>query len=161
MIASHRRAHLGIHLVLWPLAFALLYGAMAGRPPLPRVGAWPDFLGDPPVAPSEILWAREDLFGAWPVRVTAHVDGTIDVKPLRPLDRPDLLLYWTAQTVRLTPLPPDAHLLGRIAGTTVQRFRLPEPRPADEHGSLVVYSLAHQEIVATANLPSRTGASPR
>lgn len=161
MIASHRRAHLWIHLVLWPVAFALLAAAVANRRPVPLVGAWPSFLMDAPTAPSEILWSREDLFDGWPARVTAHVDGSIDVKPLRPLDRPDLLLYWTTGAIAGAALPGDAHLLGRITETTVHRFRLPEHPPEHKQGSLVVYSLGHQEIVATAILPSPSAGLPR
>lgn len=163
MIRSHRRAHLWIHFVLWPLAFVLLAAGIAGRRPVPLLGAWPSFLADPPAAAREILWSREDLFDGWPARVTARVDGSIDVKPLRPIDRPDLLLYWAAGAVSGTALPGDAHLLGRITGTTVQRIRLPDRLPDGpaEYGSLVVYSLGHQEIVATAILPSRSAGLPR
>lgn len=105
---------------------------------------------------------REDAFGSWPARLAWSDDGLVEITPLRPLDRPELLLYWiedeSEDELEGNALPPDARLVGRIASTSPQRFVLPEAAVAQTriaggaHGLLVIYSLGHHEIVATARL---------
>lgn len=128
-------------------------------------------------APSDVnaprrLGAGEDLFGVWPARLSWWSDGQIEITPLRPLDRPELLVYWSPGEITGGQIPDDAHLIGRLTSSRPHRFALPETnagRTADSigraneetsaaRGQLVVYSLGHQEIVATARLgPVRVG----
>lgn len=181
MIASQRRTHGRLHRLLWPCLFGLFATALATRQPAPVNDPWPDALvarltPSTPQRPASgnataeaaqasrpkaaLLGVREDLFGAFPARVLVRVDGTLELAPLRPIDRPELLLYWSAlqspadSSIGAKPdrLPSDALLLGRIAGTGTHHFRLPDEalRAGSSSGRLVLFSLGHQEIVATA-----------
>ena len=152
MIAKLRRRHRFLLIGLAPIALGVLVSALAARAPTPRVAALPVVAA---VAEGgAVLWEREDLFPSWPARVTGRAGRVIELKALRPLIRPDVLVYWTPTAkAGLATLPEDAHLVGRIDGTTVQRFPLPaHGRPVPD-GALVLYSLGHQEVVTSALLP--------
>lgn len=87
----------------------------------------------------------------WSVRLSE--DGSaIDVRPSRDLQEPDLLVYWTASSGPFEDLPEEARLLGVLAGTSVRRFPLPERVAQSRDGALIVYSLAHADLVATIPL---------
>jgi len=66
--------------------------------------------------------------------------------PLRELHEPDLLLYWTSPAAQPGDLT-SAHLLG--AFTPEKSYLLPA---GTGQGSLVLFSLAHGEIVDTARI---------
>lgn len=171
MIASHRRRHRLLVVLLGPLALGLLLAAWAAREGPARVAALPAFASADAAAGAlgsgDALWQREDLFVDWPARVTAYASTgraapglALELKPLRPLVLPDVLLYWShgAETVA-DRLPQDAHLLGRIGGPIVHRFALPAVAARGPAGQLVLYSLGHQEVVASATLPALVAAA--
>lgn len=167
MIAACRRAHRRIHAGLWPVVFVLVAVALFTRRPVDAPTDWPAFLAEAErarataasgaAAKREIgpLWSRDDAFGAWPARLALFADGTLELRPRRPLDRPELLLYWIPGAFTGDELPDDARLLGRVTGTHAQRFASPA-----NGGSLVVYSLGHGAIVASARLEPATPAAP-
>jgi len=67
------------------------------------------------------------------------------LKTRRNLDSPDLLLYWSEADAN-SPNVNAARLLGRfVAGKS---YKL----PATDGGTLVLYSLAHREIVDSARI---------
>ena len=67
--------------------------------------------------------------------------------PLRDLDEPDLLLYWSSQHRTTSPELSGAHLLGSFRPGSSYSF------PAGtQQGSLILYSLAHREIVDSARV---------
>lgn len=171
MIAALRRAHRRLHAALWPVAFAVVVAALATRRPVDAPSDWPAFLARVEQArttatgragstsESRPLWSRDDAFGAWPARLTVYGDGQLELRPRRPLDRPELLLYWIPGALDGDRLPGDARLLGRVTGTHAQRFSLPRGGGA---GSLVLFSLGHGTIVASARLEpaARAGVDP-
>ncbi len=180
MIASHRRRHrLGL-LILAPVTLALFAAALWGRQPMPQVSILPHFEAssvdgsrhdeDSPRRMIRQLWSREDLFPGWPARISVDDRRVVWLQPLRPLIAPDVLIYWSPGKELSERLPDDAHLLGRLAGTRAVRLVLPEHgmtaspggdgAPDRPWGSLTLYSLGHQTIVAQAVLtppPKRVG----
>ncbi|MBY0399675.1 hypothetical protein K2X89_05225 [Myxococcota bacterium] len=176
MIRDRRRAHRRIHQALWPTLALVFAALLTDRRPIDSREDWPTLLahsarplgGDetPASATSHALWSSRDAFGGWPARMALFADGSVEIQPLRPLDRPELLVYWVSEAQPGDRLPDSAHLLGRLAGPLAQRFTLParaltrigtasstaSPEPSTASGALVVYSLGHQEIVATARL---------
>ena len=67
--------------------------------------------------------------------------------PLRNLDEPDLLLYWTSQSPTTSPDLSGAHLLGSFR--EAKSYSLPT---GTQRASLILYSLAHSEIVDSARV---------
>lgn len=166
MIARLRRVHRRIHLLLWP-AVALLFGAaLAKRPAVDVRDDWLAALAGAAresegagrrIAGQFMLFGSSiDAFGPWPARLSLWTDGTVELTPLRPLDQPELLVYWLPDPFVGDVLPDSAQLLGRLAGTQAQRFHLPSRASVSKSdpGSLVVYSLGHQAVVASARLAS-------
>lgn len=172
MIAAHRRAHRRIHAVLWPLVAALGLAAWSARRPVDAPTDWPGFLAEnagsiraaapSSNAPRAPLWTRDGAFGSWPVRLALFEDGRLELRPHRPLEQPELLLYWLPGAFSGDRLPDHARLLGRLAGPQTQRFLLPPDAMRAEDGdpgSLVVYGLGHAEIVASARLSAPVSAT--
>lgn len=158
MIASRRRAHRFFVGALAPVALGMLFAGGSQRmpqnalPDLPRFAFASDGVGS--VGSGTRLWEREDLFLGWPARVAAYAGGELELMPLRPLRQPDVLVYWAPGGAPSAALPADAHLLGRLGSPVVHRFRLPTHAAQADAGELVLYSLGHQEVVATATLPA-------
>lgn len=169
MIRSRRRAHRSIHLLLWPGLAAFFTYSLAETASKPAPFDWTSVLVDRTTntpngadpRDAEPIWTREDAFGLWPARLAVHRDGRLELTPLRPLDRPELLLYWSPPidsegSASDERLPAEAILLGRIFAARAQSFALPDAVRGStrRRGALVVYSLGHQEIVARAIWPS-------
>jgi hypothetical protein len=182
MIAAHRRRHRLIFLFVGPALVAFFLAALNSRPSPPTMADLPSLAHASAVSSAhrvpgalgegEVIYRREDLFPGWPARVIAYLGDKqgreqsreIELKPLRPLAAPDVLLYWApavadsalgddaAQSAPRLPL--DAHLLGRIGGTERRRFVLPDHDVPAESGALILYSLGHQVVIAKASLPS-------
>ncbi len=77
---------------------------------------------------------------------TARIDGgLVALAQSRGAARPDLHAYWTAESV-LDELPEDALHLGAVARAE-RTFALP-----GRAGTLVLFSLAHGEVVARGSL---------
>jgi hypothetical protein len=77
----------------------------------------------------------------------------LEVAPTADPVLPDALVLWSPGT---PPAPggevsPDARRLGRLAGLRTLRFALP-PEATGRRGSVLVYSLARNELVAAAAL---------
>lgn len=83
-------------------------------------------------------------------RWKARHDATrITIEQLDGNEAPDLLAYWTPHATSGDKLSPDAVLLGPLHGGE-RTFA----RPAAD-GALVLFSLAHGEVVARATLEAR------
>ena len=67
---------------------------------------------------------------------------------------PDLLVYWHMGDAPSDQLPDNGFLLGSLAGTDVHQYVLPDTA-LHVDGQLILYSLAHQEVVGTAGLSSK------
>ena len=154
---GRRQAHRRLILLLAPIAFVLFGAAILDRGGMPVSTALPDFSNRGDVSEGaaaswgDRLWSKEDLFTGWPARLVAYPNRRFELKPLRPLEKPDVLLYWTPGSGSADSLPSDAHLLGRLGGTGIRRFILPDHGiggPSGRgNGALILYSLGHQEVV--------------
>jgi hypothetical protein len=143
--------------VLLPAGIA---AAVLARSPSPRVDALPVDLaraaGWDGVDAGRVLWRREDLWGELALTTTLARDPggalTVGLTPAADLARPDVLVYWAAGTEPAGRLPEDAVLLGALAGAHERAFALPGSA-GTRAGRLLLYSLAHAELVAEAPLP--------
>ena len=154
MIAPLRRRHRQ-----WMTGLALLVPAVCAlalwsRPPAPA-GAGGE---TSPVATSASSSARaiESLPGFRTAVREGGEAAQLEVEALEPLRQPDLLLYFSA-TPPSEALPGDAHLLGSVAYRQTRSY--PLPATAAPGGHLVLYSLAHQAVVATGALGAVPGAA--
>lgn len=161
MIAPLRRRHRLTTTVL-ALAVPVLYGiALTGRPAEPTADALPPALAGASPA-GELIHDYGALFAGQAVATRlrgAGPDRWIELEPRGPIARPEVLVYWTPETAGPADrLPQDAFLLGALAGLRPRTFAVPAGALGRD-GRLVLYSLGHQEVVATAQLPA-VGAPP-
>ena len=149
MIQPLRTAHRRIFIVLAGVLPVILGAALTTRPHLPRAN--PETM------------ARTQLSTRFSQPTAAWAKGTFDtefyskpgdpksvrivLKLHRGLNEPDLLLYWTSQAGRDIPNLTAAHLLG--AFRPADSYLLPSET---QRIFLVLYSLAHHEIVDTARV---------
>lgn len=143
----HRRVVLTLAIVT-PLLFAA--GLATRRPiPLSTDGA------TPPEADrhrdAEIVDRDESAWGDLPI-LTDWLGGpgaAVRLEVTEPLRQPDLLLYWDPEPAG-DRLSDSALLLGPVGGRRRASWDVPAPV---EGGRLVLYSLGHGEIVASAAPP--------
>lgn len=141
----HRRmfASLGI---LLPIAFVV---GIAARKPVPGADSLPEVLTASPQQFAATGWARRDLFEKGHVQVRLlRAEGSgrfaVTLSAGKDFVKPDLLVYWVAGSPSGTDKLPDrAMLLGSFSTSTLV---LPAEASTTE-GSLVLFSLADQEIV--------------
>ena len=141
----HRRMFAALG-VLLPLAFAV---GIAARKPVPSVASLPKGLAASQDKFTATRWERRDLFGKSPIRVRLlrgegadHI--AIALSADKDFVKPDLIVYWvTGNPTVADKLPESATLLGAFTATTLV---LPA-NAANENGSLILFSLANQEIV--------------
>ena len=137
--------------VFLPVAFAL---GIAARKPVPGMTSLPRELAASPQQFAVTEWERSDLFTNAPIQVRLLREragtGRFAVKFSASKDfvKPDLIVYWAAESPKLTDtLPDNARLLGAFSLSGA--LSLP-PDAASGSGVLVLYSLADQEIVAVS-----------
>lgn len=142
----HRRtfAVLGIAL---PVAFAI---SIAARKPVPSVANLPAELNSSSKKLAETVWEREDLFARVVVRVqlsrgAAGVGGyAVSLSASLDFVKPDLIVYWVPGNPNVSDtVPENAQLLGSFSASGL---KLPS-ESATGIGSLILFSLANQEIV--------------
>ena len=158
MIAPLRRRHRWTTAVLAVAVPVLYVVALAARPDEPVVVSLPPEWSPAPAGKVEADLGL--LIEDPPVVVRARGDGSSDVKswglelePIEPIARPKMLVYWSASPPTAGRLPEAATLLGGLAGRHARTFELPVAARGHA-GTLVLYSLGHQEIVASAPLPA-------
>ena len=100
-----------------------------------------------------VLSTHERPFGGLPIRLTVRA-GTIDPRQIelevgRDLGLPNLLIYWTEDE---GSFPDDAIYLGVVWGPGTRRYAIDRDL-LSRGGSLVLYTLTHQQRVATFALP--------
>lgn len=161
MIQPLRQRHyqlMRIMAVGLPLLF--LAGLAARHAPLPQ--QVPALLINEIPAFPKMLLERDNLWPGQSIMTRVSADRippqrlVIELQPRRDLIAPDVLVYWCEASVPVTKqLPETAHLLGGLSGKHLRRFALP-PAALSADGKMMLYSLAHQQIVATAILPTAT-----
>ena len=155
MIAPHRSRHRVVFILLALLLPAGFVMALAARPELPTSTEIP-LAADERVETGVLVDESDALLdGALVLRVfrgeARRSLPILELEPAGELTLPDALIYWTAGTAT-DALPEDARLVGTIGGLRARRLRLPvEVR--DGPSAIVLYSLAHDGILASHPLP--------
>lgn len=93
-----------------------------------------------------------DLFDSPPVQGHLRHEGTgavLQVQTTAAPTRPDLLLYWSPDSPG-DQLPANSVLLGALPSHALRLYNLPRTTAG---GFVSLYSLAHQELVASSPLP--------
>ncbi len=158
MIAPLRRRHrvmVTLLLIAVPVGLVL---ALAARPPVPVVEGLPAALAAGPGFGGGDVESY-DVFGELGVAVRSYhaADGAVlELTPAEPLARPDVLVYWSGETAS-DRLPDGAVLLGALSDRA-RTYSVPAAA-AGRAGHLVLYSLGHQEVVASGAVPAM-GAKP-
>ena len=156
MIAPLRRRHRLMTAALLVALPMLLVLALGARTPVPTVASLPVALAAGPDPRGADVETR-DVFGDLDVTVRSWwtAAGTvIAITPAEPLARPGVLVYWTASPA-VDRLPDDAVLLGALADRG-RTYAVPNA-VASRDGYLVLYSLGHQEVVASGALSALGG----
>lgn len=161
MIHPLRRRHLWMTTAIAIILPVVFVAGLAVRKPIPATENAPSALMAPPaVSFSHLLFEKSDLWADLKITTRVYADQqpaerlAVELHPQDYLKIPDLLVYWHPQpSIQTDKLPDDAYLLGALAGTQKRRFILPEPAMTQD-GSLILYSLAHQKIIAATTLPT-------
>jgi hypothetical protein len=158
MIRSLRTRHRVIFTALALALPALFAAGLLARRAVP-INRLPDrWLPEAP-ASAVLLAGQGKLWEEFGLATRVQTDEqdaarlVLEIAPTREWREPDALLYWSESLPVSGHLPEAAVLLGPLTGTQAQRFRLPEPA-SQASGHLILYSLAHQKVLATAELPS-------
>ncbi len=134
-------------LLLLPSLLALGLSARESMPQS-QAGPWDDLRG----TQSE-LSESEPLH--WAIAIGAGGES-LELQPSRDLQEPDVLVYWSPGPPR-DSISEDAILLGVLAGPEARRFALPEVARGLTQASILVYSLARAEVVASLQAPAPRG----
>lgn len=161
MMLSLRRRHRWMMAAVAIVLPAAFIAGHAVRKPVPATESMPSmFMAPPATAFPHLLYEKSDLWQALRITTRVYADQqpaerlAVELHPQGYLKIPDMLVYWHAQPPnQLDKLPDAAYLLGALAGTQKLRSVLPEPAMTQD-GSLILYSLAHQKIIAATNLPT-------
>ncbi len=158
MIAPLRRRHRIYSSTLLLLVPLLAGVALWKRPDVAVQEDLPTVLSDRADAQDAPLLDRNDLFSGFDIRVRQWRFGSlavIRIEPTQPLGRPDVLAYWSpgsGSEEGSGGLPKDAFLLGPLAEGHAPTYPLPRAALA-EAGQLILFSLAHGEMLTKASLP--------
>jgi hypothetical protein len=142
----HRRIFLALGIFL-PVAFVI---GLTTRRPAPIISALPSALVTTPPTFTELQCERNDLFAKVPIHARllrehgASSRCQIALSFSHVFAKPDLLVYWDNGNVDSTAarLPANAQFLGEF--NPASALLLPDHAT---NGSLILYSLAGQEIV--------------
>jgi hypothetical protein len=150
VIARLRRRHRAIFGALALCLPVALVAALEARRDVPQNvrlehGGIPGFDGRVKVSESQTLVRGVGMrTRTWDDNRLAR--RVLELTPERDLELPDVLVYW-APSEATEELPQDGILLGVLAGAQQRRFALPREAVG---GRLYWYSLAHQELIASA-----------
>jgi hypothetical protein len=142
--AVHRRTFLALTAVL-P---AILIAGLGARHPNLRAVVKAEELSSMahlPAAP-HLQWQKHAIRSEFYTSVQEPDKVSLLLQLPSELNEPDLLLYWADRQAQGNQLPAQARLLGSF--TSGRTFSLPQD--ARQSGLLMLYSLAHREVVDTA-----------
>lgn len=152
----HRRVWTALFFAL-PVLFAVV---ILARQPRPLIVRLPAALTAAPARPETASETPErewtGLWGELPITTRLYASSPkLELETATALGIPDLLLYWSPITTSNDSLSDRAVLLGDWQGVGNGRYALP-PEAASTSGQLVLYSLAHREVVARTEWPPPT-----
>jgi len=139
----HRRAFLALAFILPAI---LVIGLMVRHCPVQVTADTVDATESTRASKVSLRWRKHSIdtyFYSNPgnEKVTAVV-----LNPQRPIDQPDLLLYWVSADASAAGLS-QAQLLGPFVPG--KSYSLPA---GERHGELLLYSLAHRQLVDAAKI---------
>ena len=156
MIAPLRRWHRHAFGVLAIAVPAILVAAIAARPDAPVNAALPSDVPPSQLRVSRPLaWSRLDVVSSLEITNAGASEIALEAQSLA--TEPTVLVYWLDPNDASDP-PAPGRLLGAVRGTGRQRIPLPADA-ATRGGRLALYSLAHDEVIATAAIAA-TGGQP-
>ena len=143
MNAPLRRRHRATVTLLAVLVPAMVLMALAARTPAPTDRA---NLSPPSPAGSQEIETFPGFIG----RMSVEGGGILTLEGTEELRQPDVLAYFSTSAPG-DSLPVDVHLLGPVAYRQARSFPLPDEAAAGGH--LILYSLAHQEVLQVSEFP--------
>jgi hypothetical protein len=160
MILSLRRRH---RVMMFSLAVILPIAFVAGlviREPVPATPDLPVSLSPLASKDWQLCFEKEDHWPGLPITTRLYANRqsntqlAMELQPRANLKAPDILVYChPAFSAGTGQLPERAQLLGTLAGTEKRRFMLPAAT-SEQETSIILYSLAHQEIIVETKLPA-------
>jgi len=141
--------------VLLPLAFVL---GLSARKTSPTMRETPPALRPEPFSLPRVLFEKEDLWSGMKITTRVCAEAlpatrlVLELQPQEDLHSPDILVYWSPQiSGSAHELLKEAHLLGTLAGRQKHSWLLSGTMVQAE-GTLILYSLGHQTVLASALL---------
>src|SRR5208282_4000730 len=142
----HRRAFVVLALILPAI---LLAGIEARHPGKSPTGRSPEL---PPTAylvrESNGLWTQHSIATKFYGRADRPKDIYVVLRPMQPLNEPDLLLYWSTNSPQGNSLPSESVLVAPYSADGA--FALPLEK--ERAGNLILFSLAHQTVFDSARV---------
>lgn len=145
--------------VLVPLLFI---GALLVRPDVPVMDTLPELHAADTLVFDHVLAETDDLWAE--IGMTTRLKGdqatapnhlAVELEPHQPLNLADPLVYWDLSSTGSTQqLPASAYLLGPLPGSGSRQFTLPDTARF-VNGRLLIYSVAHQELLASASFSTQ------
>ncbi len=142
----HRRAFVVLAVVLPAI---LLAGIEARRPGTSLTERSPELPATAYlVRESNGLWSQHSIATKFYGRSDSPKDIYVVLRPMQPLNEPDLLLYWSTNTPQGKSLPSESLLVAPY--TADEAFTLPLDK--ERAGNLILFSLAHQTVFDSARV---------
>jgi hypothetical protein len=142
----HRRVFVALALVLPAI---LLAGIEARHPSASLTGRSPELPATAHlVRGSSELWKQHPIQTKFYGRSDRPKDIYVVLRPMQPLNEPDLLLYWSTKTPLGNSLPSESLLVAPYAAD--EAFALPLEK--ERAGNLILLSLAHQTVFDSARV---------
>lgn len=142
----HRRAFVTLALVLPAILLAGIEARHPGTSPTERYPELPSSAHL--VRESNGLWTQHSIATKFYGRSDSPKDIYIVLRPMQPLNEPDLLLYWSSNTPQGKSLPSESLLVAPYAAD--EGFALPLDK--ERAGNLILFSLAHQTVFDSARV---------
>jgi len=160
MILSLRRRHRVMMLslaIILPIAFVI---GIVVRQPIPAMQDLP--VSSTPLSSEDwqLCFEKDDLWADLLITTRLYANRqsntqlAMELQPRENLKTPDVLVYChSAFSTSSDQLPESAQLLGTLSGTENRWFILPAAASEYEM-SIILYSLAHQKMIAETKLPT-------
>jgi len=142
----HRRAFAALALILPAI---LLVGIGARHPGTSLTERSPELPATAYlVRESKGLWSQHSIDTKFYGRADSPKDIYVVLRPMQPLNEPDLLLYWSTNTPQGNSLPNESLLVAPYSAD--EGFALPLEK--ERAGNLILFSMAHQTVFDSARV---------
>jgi hypothetical protein len=152
MIQPLRTVHRRVSVVMAVFLPTVLFVGLTARRPVSRPGGGAVGLPDRAHLLKQTAggWQRHTIQTSLYGQLDPPHDIYAVLNPARPLNAPDVLVYWSGLSAADSNLPSGARLLGTFEPARA----IVLPRDLQPGGNLILYSLAHQSVVDSAPLES-------